>query len=765
MENYYNGNTWKFGESIKNRMGIGVPEQNAADTYERGMDIVPDCIKAGENEIPVKQYNIVVLRNLLKFERAEGRLQITNRRVVFRAAGRSAGGRTALQHEFNINEIAGVEARRNCKFSFLYLIFAAIIVSFSYFTVSDTVISGKLPIFPNIMSPHHVVAARDAESVAMMQKYQAQDSANTAASNRKLAEDREKRAVEARLAAEKNEKRAPQGEHYGWYFRDYKKEKLDAQNAEKKAVAARESAEREEKKAIAQKEFAETAERDAIAKRESAEKTWVVLMTVLGLILGFGGLTPFFALYKKFGVKLLILNLAVFGFALSLTASGSRIFYLFLILSIITVLVCMFLFCFRPNLIIRVKNKGLKEAVDISGKTGFAEIIPTGETEGAIREIGAIIVDIQTSGDSGAKRWARNVEPLKPLVSIGAAEKIEPAKPPAPAPAAENAEPAEQPAPAPAAENAEPAETPAPAPAAENAENDKGAAPPSEATPPDNTATVQSPSGITASPHVPPNPAQSSGKSGKKRGLFGIITGIIVVVAAAAAIIFALAPDHKEFYEKGKACLDAENYAEAVNYLSKAIKVKPKVAQYHYWRGFAHLSKEAYGEAVLDFTEAIRLAPESASYRFDRASAYYALRDYDKAIADYTEAIRLDPSDARYYNSRGNAYRLKEDYDKAASDHTEAIKLNPDDARYHNNLGVAYLLNKDYDNAIAAYTEAIRLTPDNARYLNNRGGAYSLKKDFDSAVEDFTEAARLDPGNSEYGKNLDKALSEQGKNR
>ena len=111
-----------FLESMKNRMGIGTPEQNTTDTYERGMNIVPDIITPNENEIPVKQYNIAVLRNLLRFERAEGRIQVTNKRVIFRAAGRSVGGRTTTQQEFNVDEIAGLEAKRGYRFSGFHFI-------------------------------------------------------------------------------------------------------------------------------------------------------------------------------------------------------------------------------------------------------------------------------------------------------------------------------------------------------------------------------------------------------------------------------------------------------------------------------------------------------------------------------------------------------------------------------------------------------------------------------------------------------------------
>ncbi|MDO4614777.1 MAG: hypothetical protein Q4B15_04020 [Lachnospiraceae bacterium] len=117
--------TGSFRETIaafKNRVGIGEPERNDTDWYERGMRIVPDCIEPDQGEVPVRQYDIAILRTRAKFQKAEGRLQVTNKRVLFRATGRSLMGRTALQYEFDINKISGIEVRRDHRFSFMNLI-------------------------------------------------------------------------------------------------------------------------------------------------------------------------------------------------------------------------------------------------------------------------------------------------------------------------------------------------------------------------------------------------------------------------------------------------------------------------------------------------------------------------------------------------------------------------------------------------------------------------------------------------------------------
>jgi hypothetical protein len=398
-------NNTKMGEifeSIKNRIGIESPERNAADTYERTMAIVPDCIKANENEIPVRQYNIAILRSLLKFERAEGRMQVTNKRVIFRAAGRSVGGRTALQHEYAIDEIAGIEARSNYKFSLLYLVFAILIVAAASFLIHGPDAVGIITSrgtqsarISGIMSPNHVERASWNESAAISQTREAEEKLIKAAEQTELAKAAEERAA---LGTE--------------YYRDRSAQRLqEAQGILEAATAKRKIAGKEEQNLIAEIETAKGNEEKAIKSRAATVTVWKVLMSILGLLLGIGGLIPFFALYKRFGLKLFILNFSIFGFALSFAASGISIFWLFLMLSLIITLVCIFIFCFRPNLVISIKNKmGSGEGpVDIrsGSKSGYAEVFPTKETEGAIREIGAVIGDIQKLGDLGIEKWVK----------------------------------------------------------------------------------------------------------------------------------------------------------------------------------------------------------------------------------------------------------------------------------------------------------------------------------------------------------------------
>lgn len=100
----------------------------SSDAFEHGLKIVPDCISANDGEIPIKQYDFAKLRTRFMLEKSYGRLQITNKRVIFRAAGRSPLGKNIFHQEFSIDQLAGVEVR--CKHEFnLFNFFLGLIFS------------------------------------------------------------------------------------------------------------------------------------------------------------------------------------------------------------------------------------------------------------------------------------------------------------------------------------------------------------------------------------------------------------------------------------------------------------------------------------------------------------------------------------------------------------------------------------------------------------------------------------------------------------
>ena len=103
-------------------------------TYEeKAKRIVPECVEPDLDEVHIKQYDIARLQTLIKGAFAEGRLQVTNKRVLFRSAGNSILGPTSLQYEFSLEEIAGIEIRKEARFNFFS---SLLLILFTYLIFS-----------------------------------------------------------------------------------------------------------------------------------------------------------------------------------------------------------------------------------------------------------------------------------------------------------------------------------------------------------------------------------------------------------------------------------------------------------------------------------------------------------------------------------------------------------------------------------------------------------------------------------------------------
>ena len=124
-----------FIHTLLKRMGF--VEEGALNLYENGQKIVPDNVVANEGEELIKQYDIAKLRSRILMKSARGRLAVTNKRLIFRAAGPSMTGPITIQHEFSIDEIAGVEIKSSNRISVLSVLGGILLSLFVSYAVSN----------------------------------------------------------------------------------------------------------------------------------------------------------------------------------------------------------------------------------------------------------------------------------------------------------------------------------------------------------------------------------------------------------------------------------------------------------------------------------------------------------------------------------------------------------------------------------------------------------------------------------------------------
>ena len=100
-----------------------------------------------------------------------------------------------------------------------------------------------------------------------------------------------------------------------------------------------------------------------------------------------------------------------------------------------------------------------------------------------------------------------------------------------------------------------------------------------------------------------------------------------------------------------------------------------RAAQEHVDAGRSYYAQKQWDMVIAEYTKAIELRPKLAEAYWGRGLAYYYKEDYDKAIVEYTAAIEADPNYARAYYQRAIAYLQKGDYDKAQPDFDKAVEL------------------------------------------------------------------------------------------
>jgi tetratricopeptide (TPR) repeat protein len=124
-----------------------------------------------------------------------------------------------------------------------------------------------------------------------------------------------------------------------------------------------------------------------------------------------------------------------------------------------------------------------------------------------------------------------------------------------------------------------------------------------------------------------------------------------------------------------------QEFDKAVDLLKKAAaldhKYADELAAVYQQRAYAAATSQQFQNAVNDYSEAIKLKPDDPRIYEQRAAVEMKLNDNDKALADYSEAIKLKPNEVRYYSYRSYIYEVKGDINNSMADADKVLKLDP----------------------------------------------------------------------------------------
>lgn len=214
----------------------------------------------------------------------------------------------------------------------------------------------------------------------------------------------------------------------------------------------------------------------------------------------------------------------------------------------------------------------------------------------------------------------------------------------------------------------------------------------------------------------------------------------------------------------------ADASAPAIAEFSKAVALKPDVAEFHYRLGLALLESERYEEALVSLNAAVQRAPQQRGWMLPLAKALHRAGQPEKAVAairdfvsgppptrqelataralmdSMTDPFARIPQAARATFETGLNELYQRDQPQAAIISFETVaKDHPDLGVVHSLLGLSHQRLGDAGRALDEFKRAIELSPNDGKNHLYLAGLFSSHQRPETAREHLQKAIALHP--------------------
>ncbi len=206
-----------------------------------------------------------------------------------------------------------------------------------------------------------------------------------------------------------------------------------------------------------------------------------------------------------------------------------------------------------------------------------------------------------------------------------------------------------------------------------------------------------------------------------------------------------------------------EKHSVAIDYISRAIALKPDVAGFHVNIGAAYGAAGKLEKSVASYCRALEIKPDCAEAHINLGNVLWDQGKRDEAAASYRRALEIKPNCAAEYRQLGHLLWRQGKLDDAVVIFQRALQIQPDDAAAQYGLGNAFCSQGKIDQARVHYRRALEINPDNADAHNRLGNVLCSQGKLEEAVACYGRALEVEPGCTKAHNNLGNALKEQGK--
>jgi len=161
-------------------------------------------------------------------------------------------------------------------------------------------------------------------------------------------------------------------------------------------------------------------------------------------------------------------------------------------------------------------------------------------------------------------------------------------------------------------------------------------------------------------------------------------------------------------------------------------------------KGSIYYAEDDYPQAIEWYTQAIKLRPDDASMYEDRGDAWFYDKKIDTALLDFEKSASLDKKRS-YPNERiGDCYYEKALYDKSIFYHQKALQIDPTYKYAWVSINYCYTKMEKFDLAINACKKALAIDSSYDSALGNLGWDYYCVGRFDDCIAYSYKALKYD---------------------
>ena len=200
-------------------------------------------------------------------------------------------------------------------------------------------------------------------------------------------------------------------------------------------------------------------------------------------------------------------------------------------------------------------------------------------------------------------------------------------------------------------------------------------------------------------------------------------------------------------FKRGFEAYQKDEYADAIDYLTKATAENAKDGYSHYFLAcsYAEEGEKPKADVLSEVNLALKHLPKkdkdyrSRAYRL-RAHVQMELNDTAKALDDLTLCISTDTEATAGLIDRADIYYSRDQFDLADADYREAVRRDESCTTAYMGLGRNELERKHYPEAEKLFSRVLLLDPSYTRACSFRSDAYIQQKKYREAASDIVQA-------------------------